>query len=141
MRLLIIILIFFTNVCFGQEVVIDSCGLDSSTTLNKYESQYFNQSLKKQRSRSNFDFQDKKVGFAFGNFGKGVISKKEYFNMWGKDYFENDSHVVFNQLIILTEEEKQQSGGFDAIIISWSKIGVAGNDKKRLIEKLKEKSS
>ena len=140
MRPLIIILIFLTNICFGQDVVIDSCGLDSSTTLNKYESQYFNQSLEKQRNRSNFDFQNKKVGFAYGNFGKGVISKKEYFDKWGKDYFENESHVV-NQLIILTEEEKQQSGGFDAIIISWSKIGVAGKHKERLIEKLKEKSS
>jgi hypothetical protein len=138
MKPLIIILIFLNNFCFGQEVVIDSCGLDSSITLNKYESQYFNQSLEKQRIRSNFDFQKKKVGFAHGNFGNGVISKKEYFDRWGKVYFENNSHVL-NQLIILTEDEKQQSGGFDAIIISWSKIGVAGKHKKRLIENLNKK--
>ena len=97
----------------------------------------FNRSLEKQRNRSNFDFQDKKVGFAYGNFGKGLISKKEYFNWWGKDYFENDSHV-FNQLIILTEEEKEESGGYDAIIISWSKTGVYGRQKERLIKKLIE---
>ncbi len=129
-----------TKICLGQEIVIDSCGLDSSTTLNKYEVKYFNQYLEKQRSRSTFDFQDKKVGFAHGNFGKGLISKKEYFNMWGKDYFENGSHVV-NQLIILTEEEKQQSGGYDAIIVSWSKILVSGKRKERLIKKLTEKNS
>jgi hypothetical protein len=140
MRPFIIIFTLLTNVCFGQEIVIDSCGIDSLTTLNRYEIQYFNQSLEKQRMRSNFDFEDKKVGFAYGNFGKGLISRKEYFTRWGKDYFKNDSHVV-NQLIILTEMEKEQSGGFDAIIVSWSKILVSGKNKDRLIKKIKEKSS
>ena len=60
--------------------------------------------------------------------------------MWGKDYFENGSHVV-NQLIILTEEEKQKSGGYDAIIVSWSKILVSGKRKERLIKKIAEKTA
>lgn len=140
MRQLIIIFTLLTNVCIGQEVLIDSCGTDSSATLNQYEVLYFNQSLEKPRMRSNFDFQNKKIGFAYGNFGKDVISKKEYFDRWGKEYYKNDSHVG-NQLIILTEDEKEQSGGFDAIIISWSKILVSGRHRDKLIEKLKRKNS
>ncbi len=137
MRILIILLTLLTNICFGQAILIDSCGLDNSISLNKYEAQYFNQSLEQQRRPFNFDFQDKKVGFALGNFGKGLISKKEYFDRWGRAYFENDA-VVVNQLIILTEEEQQQSGGYDAIIVSWSKILVSGKHKARLIKSLKE---
>jgi len=140
MKLIVIILTLLTNVCIGQEIIIDSCGLDNSTTLNKHEVEYFNHSLEKQRKGSNFDFQNAKVGFAYGNFGKGLISKKEYFDRWGKDYFLKDSHVV-NQLIILTEDEREDSGGFDAIIVSWSKTGVYGKHKERLIKNLKEKNS
>ncbi|MEQ8623427.1 MAG: hypothetical protein RJQ00_13970 [Vicingaceae bacterium] len=136
MKQILIILTLLTNVCIGQEIVIDSCGIDNSITLNQYEVDYFNQILEKQINRADFDFQNKKVGFAYGIFGKVLITKKEYFDRWGKEYFLNDSQVA-NQLILFTKEEKNESGGYDAIIVSWSKTGVYGKHKENLIKKLK----
>lgn len=138
MRLLVILFTLLTNICFAQEIKIDSCGIDSSAMLNQYEVNYFNQSLEKQRKRSGFDFQGKKVGFAHGNYGNVAISKKEYFDHWGRKYY-NDNLGVSNQLIVLTEEEKTQSGGYDAIIVSWSKILISKKYNEELIIKIKEK--
>src|SRR5690554_5248521 len=140
MKLTVIILTLFTQICLGQEIEIDSCGVDRSSKLNKYEVQYFNQTLEKQRKRSHFDFQEKRIGFAYGNFGKRLITKKEYFDRWGKNYYKDNSQVV-DQLIILTEKEKEESEGYDAIIVSWSKFLVSGKQKERLIKKLKERNS
>jgi ABC-type transport system involved in Fe-S cluster assembly fused permease/ATPase subunit len=136
LKLLILLFTLTTNLCLGQAVVIDSCGLDSSATLNKYEVQYFNEALEEVRSLANFDFQKKQVGFAYGNLGKELISKKAYFDMWGKAYFQRDVQVT-NELIILTQKEKQASGGYDAIIVSWSKAGIFGKYREQLIEKFK----
>ncbi len=137
MNRLIIIFLFATQICLGQEIKIDSCGIDNSLSLNQYEVQYFNQELENQRKRSEFDFNGKLIGFAYGNFGKGLHSKREYFDKWGKEYFRKNSNVS-NQLIVLTEEEKFNSGGYDAIILSWSKLKLSRKDKNRIIRKLEK---
>ena len=137
MKLLTILLILSINICLAQEIQVDSCGLNNSAELNKFEIQYFKQELSKQLKRNNFDLIDKKIGFAHGNFGKKIITKQEYFDSWGRSYFNNNSHVV-NQLIILEAEERVNSGGYDAIIISWSKIMVTGIHRRKLIENLKK---
>ncbi|MFY0600785.1 MAG: hypothetical protein JXR03_14015 [Cyclobacteriaceae bacterium] len=135
MKQLSILLILLSNVCSAQEVKIDSCGLNNSSVLNEFEIQYFKQELSKQLERHGFNLINKKIAFAQGNFGKGIITKQEYFNQWGRSYFNNNSHVV-NQLIVLNAEERVNSGGYDAIIISWSKILVAGKHRRKLIENL-----
>ena len=43
-----------------------------------------------------------------------------------------------HQLLILNEDEKLKSGGYDAFVIAWSKILVSNKQKGRLIEKIKE---
>lgn len=138
MKITIIILTLLTHFCFGQEVKIDSCGIDDSPTLNEYEVQYFNEALEDQRKRSDFNFQNKKIGFAYGNFGKELISKKQYFDQWGRENY-NNGHGVVDLLLVLTAEEKLKSGGYDAVIVSWSKIGVYRKHRDRLIKNLKEK--
>ncbi|MFM9945619.1 MAG: hypothetical protein ACKVQB_10355, partial [Bacteroidia bacterium] len=62
-RLLLIFTIFLPTILFGQKIIIDSCGLDNDKKLNKYESDYFNKALEKQRG--DFNFADKKIGFAY----------------------------------------------------------------------------
>ncbi|HYF66545.1 MAG TPA: hypothetical protein VD884_00350 [Ohtaekwangia sp.] len=109
----IIVTLFFTEICLGQDIKIDSCGTDNSNFLNKYEINYFNQTLGKQLKRLNFNFNDTKIGFAYGNFGKGLISKKEYFDHCGRGYFKNNFNVI-DQIIVLTDEERKESGGYDA---------------------------
>ena len=128
------------HMCHGQILVIDSCGVNSNPSLNKFEAQYFNQTCQKQRNGSCFDFSNKTIGFAFGNFGNELVTKAEYFERWGKDYYKRNSDVV-NQLIVLTDEEKKHSGGYDAIVVSWSKFVISQRSKEKLIKKLKRSRS
>ena len=114
----------------SQDIIIDSCGLDESVTLSKYEAQFFNHIYAGQRSPANFDFEHKKIGF-FADFnGKRKSSKQAYFS----SYKRNSATV--SELIILTEGEKRTSGGYDAIIVTWSKVKIGEKRKEKLIKKL-----
>lgn len=135
MKKLLILLTLISKLSFGQTLILDSCGTDSYPLLTANEVVYFNQLFEKQRLDTQFDFDGKKIGFAYGNFGKEIISKKDYFEKWGKTYLK-DKKLITNQLIILSEKEKIASGGLDAIIVSWSKIKLSEKDKQNLINKL-----
>jgi hypothetical protein len=137
MKLLITLLLFSGKWSVGQSIIIDSCGLDTNSKLNKYEAEYFNTSLGEQRGI--FTFEDKKIAFACDNSGHSLINKKEYFDRWGRDYFKRNSHVA-DQLIILSKEEKETSGGFDAIIVSWSKVGINEKCKQKIIRRVAKKN-
>jgi hypothetical protein len=92
--------------------------------LTDNEAEYFNAELQSQRK--DFDFRSKKVAFALNS---SFIEKQQYFKNWGgKD--------VSNNLIILTDQEKQKANGYDAIIVSWRKQGVSDGFRKRLIKRL-----
>jgi hypothetical protein len=130
--ILIIIFSTLTIVVKGQSIKIDSCGLDNKSVLTNWEIEYFKQSIKTLKS---IDLENKMLAFAHGNFGSNVISKKDYFEKWGREYYTRNI-VVSNILIKLTEEEKLLSGGYEYIIISWSKILPAGKNRKKLIEKV-----
>lgn len=130
--ILIIIFSTLTFVVKGQSINIDSCGLDNKSVLTNWEIEYFKQSIKTLKS---IDLENKMFVFAHGNFGGTVISKKNYFEKWGREYYTRNS-VVSNILIKLPEEEKLLSGGYEYIIISWSKILPAGKNRKKLIERV-----
>ncbi len=134
--LVIIFSVTLTIVVKGQSINIDSCGLDNKSVLNKWEIEYFKQSIKKLKS---IDLDNKTFAFAYGNFGDTVISKKDYFGKWGRDYYTRNSGV-YNILITLTEEEKKLSGGYDYTIISWSKTLPAGKSRRKLVERVKKYS-
>lgn len=132
----LMLLINLTTVTKGQTINIDSCGLDNSGVLTKWEIEYFKKSI---RTLQQLDIENKMFAFAYGNFGKTVIGKKDYFEMWGRDYYTRNSGVS-SILIRLSEEEKILSGGYDYIIVSWSKTLPAGKSRKKLIERVKQYS-
>lgn len=108
------ILILIFSIAFylgvkGRPINIDSCGLVNKSILNKYEIEYFKESIKTLKS---IDLENKQFAFAYGNFGNKVISKKDYFEMWGRDYYSRNIEVS-NFFIKLTEEEKALLGGYD----------------------------
>ncbi|MDB5013789.1 MAG: hypothetical protein JWQ25_1991 [Daejeonella sp.] len=131
--LLTLCALIFTIVVKGQSVNIDSCGLDNKSKLTKWEIVYFKESIEALRS---IDLENKIFAFASGNFGNTIITKKDYFDRWGRKYYNNKNNVV-NTLIVLTKEEKQLSGGYNYIIISWTKILPAGKSRKKLIERVR----
>jgi hypothetical protein len=99
-------------------------GKATNPILTNNEAAYFNAELLKQRK--DFDFKGKKVAFVLsGSF----LDKQQYFKNWG-------GKEVANNLIILTDEEKQKANGYDAIIVSWRKQGISNGYKKRLLKRL-----
>lgn len=103
----------------------NSVGVNDSGILNQPEAEYFN-SIFSPIVKDTFDFTDKKV--AFVETGT-LTNKKRYFETWG------DQETV-SQLILLTVNEKQESGGYDAIIVSWRKAGVNKRFRRQLIGRL-----
>jgi hypothetical protein len=99
-------------------------GKSTSPVLTENEALYFNSEFLTQRN--GFDFQGKKIAFVVK---RSFIDKEQYFKEYGgKDPMEN--------LIILTEEDKQKADGYDAIIILDKKQGVRKHFKKRIIKEL-----
>jgi hypothetical protein len=132
------VLIFIFSITFtlgakGQSINIDSCGLDNKSILTKWEMEYFKESIKTLKS---IELENKLFAFAYGNSGNTVISKRDYFEKWGRDYYKGNADVP-NILISLTEEEKSLSGGYDFIIVSYSKTVIAGESRIKLIERVK----
>lgn len=129
---LISILTFFAIHSYAQYVItkdfainqsliikLDSMGIDDNWSLNKYEIEYFN--AKFQKERQDFDFTDKRIAF-FSSSGGGVRrDKKDYFST-EKDRCLRDYSSNQASLIIFNEQQKQDSGGYDAVIYYWSKI-------------------
>ena len=112
---------------------IDSLGIEKSPTLNRYEVKYleslFGDSL------SDFNLKGKKIGFI--RSGGEKTSNKVYFDEI-KDGFYNvgtstGSANLASILLILTEKQKKLSGGYDAVILYWSKRLISD---KRLIKSL-----
>lgn len=137
-------LIFSLN-GFGQENFVeiqtedkyqnlDSMGINNEPYLNMYEVDFFNGIFLKQRKE--FDFNKKKVAFITGSSGKTLSNKKEYFDL-EKERLSRGYGGNGGTLIILDEEQKQEAGGYDVIILYWSKILPT---KKQFVKLLKQKN-
>lgn len=109
----VLIFQFFGLTLYGQS--IDSCGLDNSPILNAYEAEFFNQIFK--NKRADFDFRKKKVGFFFEPNGKHLGCKKIYFGE-----VRGHKRTPVSYLIKLNNAEKQESNGYDIVIVTWSHI-------------------
>ena len=103
----------------------DNMGKDNSPFLNDYEAEYFNLRFQ----GIDFDFTDKKV-FFFGPEGLVFSDKQRYFDEFTRHTFIQSSLYIFDKL------EKERSGGFDAVIVYWSKRNYTKDD---IIKRLKEK--
>jgi len=128
MKVFLEMLMFFLIMnSFGQVQTISEvpsdCSIQIDTTsddlevLNCYESIFlstiFNDSL------IHFDFTNKKVGFIMGACKK---SKIDYFNMQKKHLDDKMCPVDNGALYIFSETQKMESGGYDAVIVYWSKF-------------------
>jgi hypothetical protein len=133
--------LFFNMYLFGQalkfediskEILdhLDDMGISTSSLLNSYESEYFNIIFK--NARNTFDFKDKKVGFITGSSGKTQSNKKQYFDL-ERDRFHRKYTPSGGTLYIFNEVQKEESGGYDAVIVYWSKVLIPAKDlPKRL---------
>ena len=130
-------------VLFAQVSEVEKCGLDSSPTLNTFEANCFNEVY--QDRKGEFDFSGKVIAFYKGSAGTTTSSKSDYFyfikNSGRPDTEVHQWQARGTQLLILTEEEKLCSGGFDAILVSWSKLQKEGRSRKKLVKRLNKISS
>ena len=106
-------------------------GKDCSAVLNNYESDYFNVIFND--TRKDFDFAGKKVGFITGSNAGTLSNKQKYFEKEKYRYAQGETPND-GTLYLFSTEEKEQSGGYDAVIVYWSKVSVSHKD---LVEKLK----
>ena len=116
--LLLIAMLAFGNILYAQ-------------MLDDKESALLNEHF--ESTRGEFDFTGKQVGF--------FLSTK----LWTKEEFFNDlidrsqaNQSMSNQFIVLTDEQKENSGGYDVFIYSWSKIRISKKQVGAHIEKLKK---
>lgn len=124
---------------YGQPISSQNCGLDDNPILNDYEAAYFNDVFKS--SKGDFDFRGKMVGFYKGPSGNTRSTKSDYFSgLDGGNGAENNRHLWQaggTQLLMLTDEEKELSGGYDVILVSWSKLRKEGKSRMKLVRRLK----
>ena len=140
MKYLVILVMFFSGVnLFGQirnfndipkDILnkLDKMGNDESSLLTSYESVYFNVVFKV--NLNEFDFAGKKVGFIYSG---AKSNKKEYFDL-EKDRFNRNNSPNRGTLYIFDEDQKKESGGYDAAIVSWSKRQIPIQD---IVKRLK----
>jgi hypothetical protein len=96
--------------------------------LNEFESEYLNEQF--EDNQLNFNFSGKSIAFTID---KTIINK----SLWFKRNWNHDKPVI--QLLEFTKEEKEQLG-YDAILVTWSKIIITKRQRKKLIRKLKRKT-
>lgn len=85
-------------------------------TLTNKEASFLNTLFEKYRK--DFDFQGKMVAYTIGTSGTQIEDKSAFF----EKYLNNATHGNVCSLIILTEKEKEISGGFDIVLMSPAKL-------------------
>ncbi len=132
-RTILIATLLFCFKSQAQNVIIDSCGVNDSAKLNQYEVIYFNSALDSTQLFDGFTFNDKNVLFLNGNYGAMIKSKSEFFEQFGKPWFEKEDFPQL-QIIILTDKEKAELKNYDAIVVSWSKIPLSERNRDKFLE-------
>ncbi len=118
MKTLIIIITLFCSIGLSAQN-IDSLGLDNSPFLNKDEAILLNSLLEEQRD--SIDFVNLKVAFIVGSGGRTIVTKSDYFKNSVAPWIKNNSKPQIS-MILLTEKEKENSGGYDVLVFSWVKV-------------------
>lgn len=109
---------------------LDECGIDSNPKLNLTESKFLNEYLSDRRNE--FDFTNKKIIFVTGNSGNFIKDKSDYFKNVRERIGTNSR--IGSDIIVLTEDEKIKSGGYDAIVTYWIKVLTERRKRKILSE-------
>lgn len=131
MKVFFSFLLIIPWISLSQNIQIDSCGLDNSARLNRFEVDYFKIGL----GHQNIDtraLSDYRILFLSGNLGIKASSKQHFFESSGKVWFsENDFPSM--ELIVLTNEEQKRIPEYDAILVTWSKIKCTEKMRKRFL--------
>jgi hypothetical protein len=115
-----------------EQVQLQDPYTNGDEKLNKQEAEILNSLL--ESSRDMFDFNGKKIVFVTGSSGSRILSKTDFFNTCVNPWIaKGDTPQIF--MVLLTQQEKEKSGGYDAIVLSWVKI-FTDKQKKRIIEQL-----
>jgi hypothetical protein len=135
----ILFILFQASNLLGQISEIEKCGLDDEPEINNYEAKYFNEVF--EVKKDDFDFTGKVIAFYTGSSGTTKSTKSDYFNrLKPNNNGDKDIHTWQaggTQLLILTNEEIVISGGYDAILVSWSKLHKQGKARTKLVKRLK----
>jgi hypothetical protein len=106
-----------TNNVMGQT---DRIEIDDNLLLNETESVFLNRIF--ETTRKDFDFTNKQIGFFTGSSGKTKSSKEQYFDMHEKHSTNANSPCDNGALYIFNAAQKEESGGYDAAVVYWSKF-------------------
>ncbi len=131
MKKLFVLFLFISTISFSQNT--DSCGLDNSPILNKHESVFLNEYLN--LSKDSIDLTNKKIAFVTGSNGSKIGSKSEYFYSV-KEWKLLHKDKIATSIVQFSIKEKQESGGYDAIISYWVMVMFDDNKKRKIIKKL-----
>ncbi|MDD4848707.1 MAG: hypothetical protein PHR53_08095 [Bacteroidales bacterium] len=129
-----IVFVFLLSILFqsvNAQEIIDSCGMNNDALMNSYEANFLNDYY---RDKGQFDFSDKKIAFITGGGGAIISSKSEYFNHV-KQWKNNHNTTIETKLIVLNLNEKELSGGYDAIVLFWVKFFPKGQ-KQKILQRL-----
>ncbi|MBN1185163.1 MAG: hypothetical protein JXB49_22950 [Bacteroidales bacterium] len=137
----IVLLIFFVSfngksMSQNQNETKDVQVYRSSTNDNKrlstVDADLLNSLL--ETSRDTFDFHCKKIAFLTGSSGSKVLSRADFFNSCINPWLtKGATPQIF--MVLLTREEKDLSGGYDALVLSWVKV-FTNRQKRRMLKKL-----
>lgn len=119
-------LLFFYSTDAQQ--LIDLCGIDNAAIIDTSEAEFLNDYY---RDRGSFDFSAKKIAFVTGGGASIISSKNEFFNHV-KQWKDNHNTTIETRLVVLNSQEKEMSGGYDAIILFWVKFFSKGQRQKIL---------
>jgi len=112
----------------------DKVETNDNLLLNETEGAYLNKIF--ETTRKNFDFTNKTIGFLTGSSGAKKSSKEHYFDMQNK-HFTNEKYPCDNgTLYILNATQKEESGGYDAVIVYWCKALLS---VEQVVKRLKNK--
>lgn len=151
---IILFLLFTGSITYGQVfgipieridttvfIYLENCGNDNDPILNNAESSYLNAVMYRHPKRP-YDFSHKRIAFVTGSSGKSISDKQAYFNT-EKRRLQDQYNTSLNggQLVIFNELEKQQSGGYDAVIVYWSKLLATKKGLIKLLSKQAPKQS
>jgi hypothetical protein len=107
---------------------LDSVGADTSLTLNNEEVKFLNQIY--QHDKNEFDFSNKSIVIV-DYYSKNIVKKQDYINRI-KNRLKKDFLYQTDDLIVLSEQEKQETG-YDVIIL----LPVKMIQREELIEIIK----
>ena len=110
---------------------LNKMGIDNSSILNDYEIEYLRFIFK--IDAGDFNLVGKKVGF--------LRSKKDYFEQTRERFYRNSTLVGCSILYIFDAIQKEASGGYDAVIVYWSKFLLPTEDIVKRAQKYLHKYS